>query len=117
MEVPSFMIARVFTVVVSALVLTAMGTIAHIILFGLARSAILPILFRIPFLSHLLRPFLAHFLRGSFTLTLFTKNVGLIFRAFTLGFMSVATWDFAESLFDSYVSDVSVIWSNSSAYT
>lgn len=101
------MLARLITVGLSSFLLTAMGTAVYVLLFGLTRSTILPVLFKIPFLSRLLRPFLAHFLRGSFTLILLTKNWGLIFRAFMLGLMSVATWDFAESLFDSYVAEVS----------
>lgn len=100
------MLARIITVVVTSLIVTALGTAAHIALFGLTRTAVLPVLLRLPVVSRFLRPFMAHFLRGSFSLALLTKNLGLVFRAFMLGFMTVATWDFAESLFDTYVAEV-----------
>ena len=102
------MLARVVTVALSAILLTVIGTVAHLFLFGITRSAVLPLLFKVPFLSRLLRPFLAHFLRGSFSLALLTKNSGLIFRAFGFGFVNVAIWDFAESLFDLFVVEVSI---------
>ncbi|GJE99489.1 nucleoporin protein Ndc1-Nup [Phanerochaete sordida] len=104
-DVPSFMLGRILTVIISASLLTAIGTVAHIFLFGLARAVALPVIFQLPFVSRLLRPFLAHFLRGSFSLTLLTKHTGLIFRAFMLGLMTVSTWDFAESLFDTFVAE------------
>lgn len=103
------MLAKVVTVAISAFIVTVMGTVAHIVLFGAARSFFLPIAFKLPFLSRLLRPFLAHFLRGSWSFMLVTKNSTLIFRAFWLGFMTVATWDFAESLFDSHVAEVGFV--------
>lgn len=100
------MLGRVVTVAISAFIVTVMGTAAHIVLFGATRSFFLPIAFQLPFFSRLLRPFLAHFLRGSWSLALVTKNSTLIFRTFWLGFMTVATWDFAESLVDSHVAEV-----------
>ncbi|EKM52969.1 uncharacterized protein PHACADRAFT_124416 [Phanerochaete carnosa HHB-10118-sp] len=104
-EIPSFMLARILTVTASALLLTAMGTVAHIVLFGCARAIVIPFVFKLPVLSHLLRPFLAHFLRGPFALTLLTRHTGLIFRAFMLGFLTISTWDFAENLFDTFVAE------------
>ena len=104
-EPPSFMLARVLTVIISALLLTTLGSATHIALFGFARSIVLPFAFRLPILSQLLRPFFAHFLRGSLSLTLLTRHFGLIFRASMLGFTTVASWDFAESLFDTFVAE------------
>ncbi|EGN94543.1 hypothetical protein SERLA73DRAFT_188503 [Serpula lacrymans var. lacrymans S7.3] len=71
--------------------------------FGLARSIILPILFKIPILHHLLRPFTAHFLRGSWTLLMPLRNFSLVLRTLSLGMITLVNWEFAEALFDVYI--------------
>ncbi|KAI0691477.1 nucleoporin protein Ndc1-Nup [Cytidiella melzeri] len=102
-EPPSFLLARIVTVLATSGVMAIMGISGHALLFVLSRSIALPILFKLPIISRLLRPFAAHFLRGSWSLSLLAKNGGLIFRAWTLGFMTVANWEFADSLFDTVV--------------
>lgn len=106
-EAPSFMLARVVTILISSLVLSVVGLITHAVLFGLSRAIVLPVVFRLPVISRLLRPFMAHFLRGSWSLTLLTRNIPLMFRAWAVGFMTILNWDFAESIFDSIVAEVS----------
>ncbi|KAH7915514.1 nucleoporin protein Ndc1-Nup [Hygrophoropsis aurantiaca] len=73
------------------------------IAFGLARTIVLPILFRIPIIRSLLRPFSAHFLRGTWSLTLPLRHFSLEIRTFTLGLTTLASWEFAEALFDRYI--------------
>ncbi|KAL0579252.1 hypothetical protein V5O48_002756 [Marasmius crinis-equi] len=63
----------------------------------------LPILYKIPVFPLFLRPFTAHFLRGSWTVFLPFYHLGLLFRAWFLGFTTVVTWEFSETLFDVFV--------------
>jgi nucleoporin NDC1 len=100
------MLARIVTVLLSAFFVTILGTVAHILLFGVARSMLVPVLLRLPIVSRFLRPFLAHFLRDPLFFTLLPRQLGILFRAFMLGYTTVATWDFAESLFDAFVAEV-----------
>ena len=100
------MLARVLTVLATSLVFALIAITGHSLLFVLSKLLALPILLRLPILSRLLRPFTAHFLRGSLSLTLLTRNGGLIFRSLALGFMTIASWEFAESMFDSVVVEV-----------
>ncbi|KAI0083890.1 nucleoporin protein Ndc1-Nup [Irpex rosettiformis] len=102
-ETSPFMLARIVTVFATSLVFACMGIAGHGLAFVLSRSFALPIVLKLPLISRLLRPFLAHFLRGSWSLALFTRNGGLIFRAWSLGLMTFASWEFAESIFDSVV--------------
>ncbi|KAJ3566049.1 hypothetical protein NP233_g7250 [Leucocoprinus birnbaumii] len=71
--------------------------------FAVAR-VFLPILYKIPFVSLFLRPFTAHFLRGSWTILLPLRRIDLIRRALHLGFISFFIWDTADTLFDVNVS-------------
>lgn len=73
------------------------------IVFGVLRF-FLPILYKLPFVSLFLRPFTAHFLRGSWTILLPLRHVDLIRRALQLGFVSFFIWDTADTLFDLNVS-------------
>lgn len=66
----------------------------------------LPIFLRIPIVSSLLRPFTAHFVRGPWTLILPLRQFSLEFRTFILGWMMLANWEFAETLFDVYIPQV-----------
>ncbi len=103
------MLARVITGALSTVFLAVMSTAAHVLLFGLSRSILLPLLYKLPFLHRILRPVSAHFLRGSWSITLFTKNLALIYRSFTLAFTTAINWEFAESVFDSQVAEVSIL--------
>ena len=99
-KIQSFGLARVVTVVLTTLVYTMMVTVAHLVIFALTRSTVLPLLYQLPFVPVLLRPFTAHFLRGQWTLMLLTRHWALVTRAFYLAVSTVGIWEFAESAFD-----------------
>lgn len=69
---------------------------------------LLPIVYKLPILSSLLRPFSAHFLRGSWTIVLLFQNTDLIRRAFCLGVISFFTWELLDTLFDLNVAKVAL---------
>jgi len=71
----------------------------------MGRAMVLPILFRIPVVCHLLRPFAAHFLRG-YTPVLFFTQFPTILRAVFLGITTLASWEVSEILFDNSISEV-----------
>ncbi|KAG8221384.1 nucleoporin protein Ndc1-Nup [Butyriboletus roseoflavus] len=73
------------------------------IAFGLVRLALLPLLLRVPLVRSLLKPFVGHFIRGPWTLTLPLRHLALELQAFTIGVSMLANWEFAESLFDVYI--------------
>lgn len=97
------MLARIVTVFISSLVLSILGLTVHALLFGFSRALVLPAILKLPIVSRLLRPFIAHFARGSWSFTLLTRNIPLVFRAWAVGFMTIVNWDFAESIFDTMV--------------
>lgn len=80
-------------------------TSVQIILFAVGRAVVLPVLFKIPVVSHLLRPFAAHFLRG-YTPVLFFTQLPTILRAFFLGITTLMSWEISETLFDTSTSEV-----------
>lgn len=63
-----------------------------------------PILYRLPLLHLILRPFTAHFLRGPWTIFLPVQHFALLTRSWLLAFSTLATWEVAELLFDSFIS-------------
>ena len=83
------------------------------IAFGLARLIFLPLLLRVPIVRSLLKPFVGHFIRGPWTLTLPFRHLSLQWHAFTLGVFTLANWEFAEALFDVYIPQVRHHLSNS----
>ena len=83
----------------------AFCTAVQLVLFVVGRVVILPILFKIPLVSHMLRPFVAHFLRGYTPVLLFTQ-FPTILRAFALGITTLASWEVSEILFDNSISEV-----------
>ena len=87
-------------------IFTFFSLIITTLLFGLTRSILLPVFFKIPILHLLLHPFGSLFLRGSWTLWLSMRNLSLVFRAYFLAFSTVAGWEWAEQLFDVFVSEV-----------
>ncbi|EMD32361.1 hypothetical protein CERSUDRAFT_118729 [Gelatoporia subvermispora B] len=97
-------LAQLLTMLVTVGIFSGLCVAGHTLLFGLARSIALPVVFRIPIVSRFLRPFMAHFLRGRFTLTLLARHWSLITRTFYLGITTLAGWEFAESAFDEAVS-------------
>jgi nucleoporin NDC1 len=97
---------RVLRISITALAFTAVTFAVYILTFGLVRAVVLPILFQIPLVSHLLRPFLGHFLRGRWSLVLLWRNRALTWHSFFLGLATIWGWEFAESLFDDKVQEV-----------
>jgi nucleoporin NDC1 len=99
---------RLLTLAVTVPVFGVFCTSAQIVLFAVGRTVVLPILFKIPVVSHILRPFTAHFLRG-YTPLLFFTQFPAILRAFFLGITTLASWEVAETLFDNSVSEVHLV--------
>ncbi|THH13906.1 hypothetical protein EW146_g6361 [Bondarzewia mesenterica] len=89
----------------TALVFTPLVLSAYTVAFGLVRSLALPVLLRLPGVSMILRPFYAHFLRGSWTIVLFLRHWPLLCRSSFLGLSIVTSWDFTERLFDEKVQE------------
>ncbi|KAG9309703.1 nucleoporin protein Ndc1-Nup-domain-containing protein [Chiua virens] len=73
------------------------------VVFGFVRLIILPLLLRVPLVRSLLKPFVGHFIRGPWTLTLPLRHLSLEYHALTLGLSMIANWEFTESLFDVYI--------------
>ncbi|KAL4079901.1 nucleoporin protein Ndc1-Nup [Scleroderma yunnanense] len=82
---------------------TLLSLTAYNVIVGLTRMIVLPILIRIPVISAILRPLAAHFVRGPWTLILPLRHHSLEFRAFVLGWITLANWEFAETLFDVHI--------------
>ncbi|KAI9069396.1 hypothetical protein FKP32DRAFT_1617269 [Trametes sanguinea] len=101
----SFGLARVVTVCLTTLVYASFITVAHLTVFAVARSVVLPLLFQVPLVHRVLRPFTAHFLRGAWTVSLLTRHWSLVSRAFYLALTTVAVWEYAESAFDAIVAE------------
>ncbi|TFY52622.1 hypothetical protein EVG20_g10473, partial [Dentipellis fragilis] len=93
-------LARTFQVAVVSSIFALLVFSAYVVAFGLTRTLVLPILFKVPVVSMVLRPFCAHFLRGSWTISLLPRHLGLISRTCMLGLTTIVSWEFAESLFD-----------------
>ncbi|KAI0946721.1 hypothetical protein AcW1_010106 [Taiwanofungus camphoratus] len=100
----SFRLARVITVLVTLTLFATFCTAGHTLLFGFARSVLLPLLYSVPFLPRVLRPFSAHFLRGPWTFVLLVRHWPLVCRTFCLGLSTVLIWEFAESPIDEVTS-------------
>ncbi|KAF9788124.1 nucleoporin protein Ndc1-Nup [Thelephora terrestris] len=91
-------------------------TAVQLALFVMGRAVVLPILLKIPLVSHLLRPFAAHFLKG-YTPVLFFTQFPTILRALALGITTLASWEVSETLFDNSVSEpISVISSSAEPF-
>ncbi|TFK65917.1 hypothetical protein BDN72DRAFT_844963 [Pluteus cervinus] len=89
------------TVIVSV-VISLLTVPTSAVIFGLARL-LLPIIYQLPLLSTLLRPFTAHFLRGSWSVLLPFYHFPLFLRAWFLAFTTVFAWDISALLFDTVV--------------
>jgi len=105
-DAPTRHLRRALKAILTALLFTSLVFTSYTLLFGLARSLVLPVLLKLPVVSMLLRPFCAHFLRGSWTVMLLPRHLSLVWRTFLLGLSTVSSWEFAESLFDERVQEV-----------
>lgn len=104
------LLRQVTSISITTFVFTAATFVAYILAFGLVRAAALPILFQIPLVSHLLRPFLGHFIRGRWSLVLLWRSRALAWQTFLLGVTTIGGWEFAEGVFDDKVQEVRVIF-------
>jgi nucleoporin NDC1 len=99
---------RVLSISITAFAFTAITFAAYILAFGFMRAVALPILFQVPLISHLLRPFFGHFIRGRWSLVYLWRNRALAWHSFFLGLTTIWGWEFADSLFDDKVQEVRV---------
>ena len=99
------MTSKLLALIVTVPLFGVFCTSVQIVLFVVGRVMVLPILFRIPVVCHLLRPFAAHFLKG-YTPVLFFTQFPTILRVMFLGITTLASWEVSETLFDNSVSEV-----------
>ncbi|EJD08511.1 uncharacterized protein FOMMEDRAFT_151374 [Fomitiporia mediterranea MF3/22] len=92
--------ASILSSLVSTLMLSTTSTVASLAGFGVLRSFVLPVVYRLPILHGFLRPFVAHFLRPTYTMTFFWTDFDLIIRAFFLALSSQVLWDVPSTMFD-----------------
>ena len=104
---PTSLLTYALSTLFTTLLLTSLSLSVHLTIFAVSRSLFLPILFKIPLLNRVLRPFVAHFTRGGWTIGLLFKNIGLIGRAGFCGWAMLSLWEFAERVFDTVVAEVS----------
>lgn len=107
---------RVLSTGITTLAFTTATFLTYTLAFGLMRAVVLPILFQIPLVSHLFRPFLGHFVRGRWSLLLLWRNRTLAWHSFLLGLTTASAWEFAESLFDEKVQEVGALFSMGQLY-
>ncbi|KIK76962.1 hypothetical protein PAXRUDRAFT_835155 [Paxillus rubicundulus Ve08.2h10] len=98
-----FMPKSLVKLLVTVTLFTFCSFVLYNFAFGLARLLIFPVSLRIPIVRSLIRPFAAHFVKGPWTLTLPFRHLSLESHAFSLGVITLANWEFVESLFDVYV--------------
>jgi len=84
---------------------SALVVIGGLIFFCIGR-VVLPVLYGIPFFSIFLRPFTAHFLKGSWTIVLFFYHIRLAIRAYFLSFSTFLVWEITDNLFDRVITEV-----------
>ncbi|KAG6860815.1 hypothetical protein C0995_007316 [Termitomyces sp. Mi166 len=97
-----FTIGDVVQSIVIAALLATLALPLAALAFGLVRL-VLPLVYKLPLLHILLRPFTAHFLRGSWTIFLPLRHISLLVRAWFLAFTTLATWEFSNVIFDTFV--------------
>ncbi|EFI26696.1 hypothetical protein CC1G_15467 [Coprinopsis cinerea okayama7 len=73
--------------------------------FGAARMLVLPVVYKLPFLRSLLKPFVNHFTKGPYTFVLPLKHLTLLIRAWFLGFTTFFLWELSEAMFDGLISE------------
>ncbi|KAG0696162.1 nucleoporin protein Ndc1-Nup [Suillus ampliporus] len=101
-ELP-FTPSNLLKLVLTMTLFTSFSSMVYGVAFGLSRLLVLPLLLKLPVVSSVVRPFIAHFARGPWTLSLPILHWSLLVRSFMMGLVTVMSWEFAESLFDAYV--------------
>ena len=91
---------------VIVLLYTCICSLSSAVIFAFARS-LLSLLNAVPVLSPIFAPMTRHFLRGPWTLLLPLLHIPLLFRSFLLSVMTLSSLEFADMLFDAFVTQVS----------
>ncbi|KAF4607234.1 hypothetical protein EYR38_001294 [Pleurotus pulmonarius] len=86
-----------------ARLLTTIVVVLSMITIALVKVFALPILYRVPFASLLLKPFAGHFMRSSLISLFPSHHLASIFQVWCLGSVTVDVWEFSNALFDFYV--------------
>ncbi|KAF9077658.1 nucleoporin protein Ndc1-Nup [Rhodocollybia butyracea] len=97
-----FNVFELIRIVVVVTVFTSASLVCASFGFAAIRMSF-PILYKLPLLPLVLRPFTGHFIRGSFTFILPLSHIGLLFRAWFLGFTTSFLWETSELLFDAVI--------------
>jgi len=95
----------------SIAMMTVFSTTATVVLFAHLRMIILPIVYRIPIVHGILRPFVAHFLRPKFTVTFLWTHFDVVLRAHFISFTTLLLWEATSVMFD-ITSSMAAIVSN-----
>lgn len=95
--------SNLLKLVLTMALFTSFSLMMYSVAFGLSRMLVLPLLLKLPAVSNIIRPFVAHYAKGTWTLTLPILNWSLLVRSFMMGLVTLMSWEFAESLFDAYV--------------
>ncbi|KAF9466851.1 nucleoporin protein Ndc1-Nup [Collybia nuda] len=98
----SWSVTTVFRSLIIAVLFTSVTVTFSAVVFGLVRFA-LPLVYKLPILPFFLRPFTAHFLRGSWTILLPFQHVSLLMRAWFLGITTMFIWESTNALFDTFI--------------
>lgn len=120
-------VSSITSSMISTLMLAATSLVSSLLMFSILRSTVLPILYRLPIIHGLLRsvlprtrqscfciqpvhhsPFVAHFLRPTYTITFVWAEFDLIIRAFSLSLSTQILWDITSTMFDAVFSMVSI---------
>ncbi|KAG6910335.1 hypothetical protein DXG01_011403 [Tephrocybe rancida] len=97
-----FSVGDIIHSIVIAALISMIALPLSAIIFGLLRFS-LPLVYKLPLIHNLLRPFTAHFLRGPWTLSLPFRHIALLLRAWFLAFTTLATWEFANATFETFI--------------
>ncbi|KAF7419215.1 hypothetical protein PC9H_001801 [Pleurotus ostreatus] len=98
-----FALVNIAKTVAVARLLTTITVALSMAAIALAKVFMLPVLYRVPFASLLLRPFAGHFMRSSIISLLPSHHLATIVQAWSLGSVTVDVWEFSNALFDFYV--------------
>lgn len=95
--------SNLLKLVLTMALFTSFSLMMYSVAFGLSRMLVLPLLLKLPAVSNIIRPFVAHYAKGTWTLTLPILHWSLLVRSFMMGLVTLMSWEFAESLFDAHV--------------
>ncbi|KAF8879244.1 nucleoporin protein Ndc1-Nup [Infundibulicybe gibba] len=98
----AFGLSHIVRVLATGVVLASMTLPLALGLFAAARIC-LPLLYKLPLLHRLLRPFTAHFLRGPSTVLLPLYHLPLLLRSWFLALATLLGWESADTIFDVFV--------------